>query len=35
MSDARSGDSTTRLTNISRAEPDPALFQVPPDYYIK
>ena len=34
-SDPRSGESTTRLTNISRAEPDPALFQVPPDYEIK
>lgn len=33
-SDPRSGESTTRLTNISRAEPDPALFQVPPDYQI-
>jgi len=31
-SDPRSGDSTTRLTNISRAEPDPSLFQVPSDY---
>jgi hypothetical protein len=33
-SDPRSGESTTRLTNISRAEPDPSLFQVPPDYEI-
>jgi hypothetical protein len=33
-SDPRSGESTTRLTNISRAEPDPSLFQVPPDYQI-
>ena len=33
-SDPRSGDSTTRLTNISRAEPDASLFQVPPDYQI-
>jgi len=31
-SDPRSGDSTYKLTNISRAEPDPALFQVPSDY---
>ncbi len=33
-SDPRSGRSTTRLTNISRAEPDPFLFQVPADYQI-
>lgn len=33
-SDPRSGDSTTQLTNISLAEPDAALFQVPPDYQI-
>lgn len=33
-SDPRNGESTTRLTNISRAEPDAALFQVPPDYQI-
>ena len=33
-SDPRSGETTTRLTNISRAEPDPALFQVPADYQI-
>ncbi len=33
-SDPRSGESTTRLTNISRGEPDPSLFQVPPDYEI-
>lgn len=33
-SDPRNGDSTTTLTNISRAEPDPALFQVPPDYQV-
>lgn len=33
-SDPRSGESTTRLTNISRAEPDAALFQVPPDYQV-
>jgi len=31
-SDPRFGDTTYRLTNIVRAEPDPALFQVPPDY---
>jgi hypothetical protein len=33
-SDPRNGESTMRLTNISRAEPDPTLFQVPPDYQI-
>jgi len=33
-SDPRSGEHTTRLTNISRAEPDPTLFQVPSDYEI-
>lgn len=33
-SDPRNGESTTRLTNISRAEPDAALFQVPADYEI-
>ena len=31
-SDPRSGELTIRLTNISRAEPDPSLFQVPSDY---
>ncbi len=31
-SDPRFGDTTYRLTNIVRAEPDPTLFQVPPDY---
>jgi hypothetical protein len=33
-SDPRAGDSTMRLTNISLAEPDASLFQVPPDYEI-
>jgi hypothetical protein len=33
-SDLRNGDSTTRLTNISRVEPDPLLFQIPSDYEI-
>ena len=33
-SDPRSGEHTTRLININRAEPDPGLFQVPPDYQI-
>jgi hypothetical protein len=33
-SDPRSGESTTKLTNISRTEPDPALFQIPADYSV-
>ncbi|HEY7388534.1 MAG TPA: hypothetical protein VH640_08495 [Bryobacteraceae bacterium] len=32
--DPRSGENTTKLTNISRNEPDPSLFQPPPDYQI-
>ena len=32
--DPRSGENTTRLINISRNEPDPSLFQPPPDYQI-
>ncbi len=31
-SDSRSGELTTRLTNIRRTEPDPSLFVVPADY---
>ena len=31
-SSLRNGDSITRMTNITRAEPDPGLFQPPPDY---
>jgi len=34
-SDPRTGDSTYRLINIIRAEPDRSLFMVPPDYEIK
>ena len=34
-SDPRTGDSTYRLTNVVRAEPDPSLFMVPPDYTVK
>ena len=34
-SDPRFGDTTYQLTNIQRAEPDAALFQVPADYTIK
>jgi hypothetical protein len=33
-SDPRMGESTTRLTNIELTEPDPVLFQVPPDYTV-
>jgi hypothetical protein len=33
-SDPRTGDSTTRLTNVDLSEPDPALFQVPSDYTV-
>ena len=34
-SDPRSGENVYRLVNILRAEPDPALFQVPADYTIQ
>jgi TonB family protein len=34
-SDPRFGESTYRVTNIVRAEPDGALFQVPNDYTVK
>jgi hypothetical protein len=34
-SDPRTGETTYRLTNISRGEPDPSLFQVPADYTVK
>ena len=34
VSDPRNGESTTRLTNIVMAEPDPALFQIPAEYPI-
>jgi hypothetical protein len=33
--DPRSGDTTMKLTDISRVEPDPALFMPPADYTIK
>ncbi|MGA9672532.1 MAG: hypothetical protein WBQ94_25175, partial [Terracidiphilus sp.] len=33
--DPRSGTSTMELTDIERAEPDPALFQVPEGYTVK
>lgn len=34
-SDPRQGDSVTRYTNVTRAEPSPTLFQVPSDYKIQ
>ncbi len=34
-SDPRTGETTFRLTNIRRAEPEASLFQVPSDYTIK
>jgi hypothetical protein len=34
-SDPRSGDVEKRMTNLERAEPDAALFQVPADYAIR
>ena len=33
-SDPRTGETERRMTNLNRAEPDPALFQVPADYKI-
>jgi hypothetical protein len=33
--DPRSGETTYRLTNINRSEPDRALFEVPADYKIE
>lgn len=32
--DPRTGETVSRLTDIQRAEPDPSLFQIPPDYKI-
>ncbi len=32
--DPRSGDNTMKVENLSRAEPDPALFEAPPGYEI-
>jgi hypothetical protein len=33
-SDPRSGTRVTQLTNITRSEPDPSLFQIPSDYTV-
>jgi TonB family protein len=34
-SDPRTGETTYRLVNLRRGEPDASLFQVPPDYTVK
>ena len=34
-SDPRFGEIITRVTSLDRAEPDPALFQIPPDYIVQ
>jgi hypothetical protein len=34
VSDPRTGETTSRLTNISRSQPDPSLFQVPDGYQL-
>jgi hypothetical protein len=34
-SDPRIGETTYKLTNLSRSEPDPGLFQIPADYAVK
>jgi len=34
-SDPRSGETTYKLININRSEPDPSLFQVPSDFTVK
>jgi hypothetical protein len=34
-SDPRFGETVTRVTSLDRAEPDPALFQIPPDYIVQ
>jgi len=33
--DPRSGESTQQMTNISRGEPDPMLFEIPSDYAVQ
>ncbi len=35
IDDPQTGHRITRLVNIKRNEPDPALFQIPPDYTVK
>jgi hypothetical protein len=34
-SDPRTGETTYRLTNVNRAEPDRSLFEVPGDYTVQ
>ena len=34
-SDPRDGETVFKLTNLVRAEPDPSLFEVPPDYKVR
>jgi len=34
-SDPRMGETTYKLTNLSRSEPDPTLFQIPADYTLR
>ena len=34
-SDPRIGELITRVTSLDRVEPDPALFQIPPDYTLQ
>ena len=34
-SDPRFGETVTRVTSLYRVEPDPALFEVPPDYVLQ
>ena len=33
--DPQSGEQTMKLINIQTSEPDPSLFQIPPDYNVK
>ena len=33
--DSRTGETVMRLTNIRFEEPDPALFQIPPEYTVR
>jgi len=35
ISDPLNGDSVTHIVSLDRSEPDPALFQVPPDYVLR
>jgi hypothetical protein len=35
QSDPRFGETTYRLTNISRGEPSPSLFEIPSDFTVE